>query len=206
MLNRKVLYFLIIIFIAIITLIPNFGTIVENNVYAESTCENDAVWWNTTELSTESYTAPFFEVYKLKDYGQMAFGLDVADFNGDGLDDVVVGGVQGDVRLLINNQTLVNVVKPEDRLLYFFGNDDYSLRFPGTKVVVGGIEVVAWGLEPLSRVDFYVDGVLVKSDNERPFSWNWTTLGFRQYMVYAEAFDLDGDFAGRDSFLVWKFL
>jgi hypothetical protein len=55
-------------------------------------------------------------------------------------------------------------------------------------------------------VDFYVDGVLVKSDDDRPFSWNWTALGFRQYVVYAEAFDLDGDFVGRDSFLVWKFL
>ena len=86
-----------------------------------------------------------------------AGGFTIGDFNYDGLDDVVVGGVQGTVRLLINNQTLVNIVKPEDRLLYFFGNADYSLRFPGMKVVVGDIDVTALGLEPLNRVDFYLN-------------------------------------------------
>jgi hypothetical protein len=33
---------------------------------------NEVVWWNTTEFSTESYTAPFFEVYRLKYFGQAA--------------------------------------------------------------------------------------------------------------------------------------
>jgi hypothetical protein len=122
------------------------------------------------------------------------------------LDDVVVGGVQGDVRLLINNQTFVNIVKPEDRLLYFFGNDDYQLKFPGQKVIVGNIEVIASVMEPLSRVDFYLDDTLVHSDDCEPFCWYWTTNGFKQYEVYAEAYNLNGKFAGRDTFLVWKFL
>jgi len=133
-------------------------------------------------------------------------GFTIGDFNDDGYDDVVAGGVQGDVRLLINNQTLVNVVKPEDRLLYFFGNDDYSLKFPGRKVIVGGIEVVAKGLEPLNRVDFYLNDDLVLSDETEPFTWNWTKFGFGKYTVAAEAYDGTGEFAGRDTFLVWKFL
>jgi len=133
-------------------------------------------------------------------------GFTVGDFNYDGFDDVVVGGVQGDVRLLINNQTFVNIVKPEDRLLYFFGNDDYSLRFPGTKFIVGDIEVIAKGLEPLSRVDFYLNNKLIHSDSSEPFTWDWTTFGFGEYKVSAEAFDIEGGFVGRDTFMIWKFL
>jgi hypothetical protein len=135
-----------------------------------------------------------------------AGGFTIGDFNYDGYDDVVVGGVKGTVRLLINNMTLVNIVKPEDRLLYFFGNADYSLKFPGRKVIVGGIEVIAKGLEPLNRVDFYLNNELVLSDDCEPFTWNWTKFGFGEYKVAAEAYDSTGEFAGRDTFLVWKFL
>ena len=135
-----------------------------------------------------------------------AGGFTVGDFDDDGLDDVVVGGVQGTVRLLINNQTYVNIVKPEDRLLYFFGNDDYSLKFPGRKVIIGDIEVVAKGLEPLSRVDFYLDDKLIHSDSSEPFTWNWTKFSFGKYTVIAEAYDANGQFAGKDTMIVWKFL
>ena len=89
----------------------------------------------------------------------------------------------------------MNIVKPEDRLLFFFGKEDHQLKFPGMKVIVGTIEVVAKGLEPLSRVDFYVDDILVKNDDSEPFSWNWTMRGFKQYEVSAEAFDFNGEFA-----------
>jgi len=133
-------------------------------------------------------------------------GFTIGDFNYDGLDDIVVGGVQGTVRLLINNQTLVNIVKPEDRLRYIFGQPKIHLKFPGMKQVIGSIDVVAEGLEPLNRVDFYLDDILVKCDDTEPFSWNWTRFGFGKYKVAAEAFDAEGNFAGRDKFLVWKFL
>lgn len=133
-------------------------------------------------------------------------GFTIGDFNYDGLDDIVVGGVQGTVRLLINNQTLVNIVKPEDRLLYFFGNAYYSLKFPGRKVIVGDIEVVASGLEPLNRVDFYLDDKLIHSDSSEPFTWNWTKFSFGKYTVIAEAYDANGQFAGKDTMIVWKFL
>jgi hypothetical protein len=108
--------------------------------------------------------------------------------------------------LFINNQTFVNIMKPEDRLIYFFGDADYSMRFPGMKLVFGKIDVTAKALETLSRVDFYLDDELVFSDDSEPFIWNWTKFGFGKYQVSAEAFDLDGLFVGRDTFEVWKFL
>ena len=135
-----------------------------------------------------------------------AGGFTVGDFNYDGFDDVVVGGVQGTVRLLINNQTFVNIVEPQDRLIYFFGNTEYSMRFPGMKLVIGDIDVVAKGLEPLSRVDFYLNDKLVFSDDSEPFVWSWTKFGFGEYQVAAEAYDKNNEFAGRDTFMIWKFL
>jgi len=68
------------------------------------------------------------------------------------------------------------------------------------------MEVIASGLEPLSRVDFYLDDELVHSDHSEPFSWNWTRFGFREYKVTVEAYDGNGEFAGRDIIWVWKFL
>ena len=133
-------------------------------------------------------------------------GFTIGDFNDDGLNDIVVGGVQGTVRLLINNQTCVMIVKPVDRLLYVFGRDDWSLKFPGRKVVVGAIDVTAEGLEPLSRVDFYLDDKLVCSDDVEPFVWNWTGFSFGKYTVATVAYDMDGKEAGCDKAVIWKFL
>jgi hypothetical protein len=133
-------------------------------------------------------------------------GFSVGDFDDDGLDDVVVGGVQGVVRLFINNETLVMIVKPEDRLLYVFGRDDWSLKFPGMKVIVGDIDVTAEGLEPLSRVDFYLDDRLVCSDDVEPFVWDWTGFSLAEHVVYVVAYDHDGQFAGRDVITVLKLL
>jgi len=133
-------------------------------------------------------------------------GFTVADFNDDGYDDVVVGGTGGNVRLLINNQTFLKIVKPVDRWRYIFGEPKFHLKFPGMKQVIGDIEVVVDGLEPLSRVDFYLDDTLVHSDDTEPFSWNWTRFGFMEYKVAAEAYDLEGNSAGFDTARVWKFL
>ena len=130
----------------------------------------------------------------------------VGDFNSDGMDDAVVGGVQGIVRLFINNETLIHIDSPPDRWLVVFGEKKMHLHYPGDKIVIGDIDVVASGLEPLSHVDFYLDDTLVHSDDTEPFSWNWTRFGFREYKVIAEAYDSDGRFAGKDIIWVWKFL
>ena len=130
----------------------------------------------------------------------------VGDFNSDGMDDAAVGGVQGIVRLFINNETLIHIDSPPDRWLVVFGEKKMHLHYPGDKIVIGDMEVIASGLEPLSRVDFYLDDELVHSDHSEPFSWNWTRFGFREYKVTVEAYDGNGEFAGRDIIWVWKFL
>jgi hypothetical protein len=87
-----------------------------------------------------------------------------------------------------------------------FGEQRNQLKFPGRKVILGDIEVIAVGIEPLSHVDFYLNNKLVISDDSEPFVWDWTTFGFGKNKVAAEAYDNTGEFAGRDTFIVWKFL
>jgi hypothetical protein len=133
-------------------------------------------------------------------------GISVADFNDDGYNDLVVSGANATVRLLINNQTFLRIVKPEDRVRYVFGERKFHLKFPGMKQVIGDIDVIAEGLEPLSRVDFYLNNNLIYIDTTEPYTWEWKSFAFGKCQVSAEAFDLNGEFSGRDTFLVWKFL
>jgi hypothetical protein len=133
-------------------------------------------------------------------------GISIADINYDGYDDVIVSGANATVRLLINNQTFVRIVKPEDRVRYIFGEKKLHLKFPGMKQVIGDIDVVAEGLEPLSRVDFYLNNNLIYSDTTKPYTWEWKSFAFGKCQVTAKAYDTSGEFAGKDLITAWKFL
>ena len=133
-------------------------------------------------------------------------GVSVGDFNNDGLDDVITGGTQGTIRLFINNYVLIDIVHPEDRWLYVFGKKKFHLKYPGQKIVIGKITVVAEELEPLQKVEFYLDGKLVYTDNEYPYEWIWNRFSFGRHTVTAVAHDADGNYGGEDKITVWKFL
>jgi hypothetical protein len=131
----------------------------------------------------------------------------VGDFNNDGLEDVIVGGVQGNVRLFVNTRTLIDITSPQDMWVYRFGEErGRQFKYPGTCLVLGDITVRSKELEPLSHVEFYVDDTLMFTDDESPFEWKWTQFSFGEHIVKAKAYDLDGNSAGFDSLKVWKFL
>ena len=127
-------------------------------------------------------------------------GMTVGDYNDDGLDDIVVGGVQGFVRLFTNQYVLVDIIKPDESCL--FVNDEirvysggiplYSFLKHGTSIVIGDITIVAKELQPLSKVEFYVRSKLVYTDIESPFEWEWNNFSFGRYKIKAVAYDLDG--------------
>ena len=133
-------------------------------------------------------------------------GVSVGDFNNDGPDDVITGGVQGTIRLFINNCVLIDIVHPEDRWLYVFGEKKFHLKNPGQKIVIGKITVVAEELEPLQKVEFYLNGKLMYTDNEYPYEWVWNRFSFGRHTVTAVAHDADGNYGGEDKITVWKFL
>ncbi|MEA3457191.1 MAG: FG-GAP-like repeat-containing protein [Candidatus Thermoplasmatota archaeon] len=139
-------------------------------------------------------------------------GLTTGDFNDDGYDDVVVGGVQGFVRLLTNQFSLVDIVQPDRASVYV---DDevrvwtiplYSFLKYGTSIVIGDLTVRTKELEPLSKVEFYLDNKAVFTDEQSPFEWRWTRFSLGWHTVKAKAFDLEGNSAGFDEAIVWKFL
>jgi len=139
-------------------------------------------------------------------------GLTAGDFDGDGCDDVVVGGVQGVVRLFTNTGSLIDIVQP-DRASVYVDNEIwvwtiplYSFLKDGTSLVFGDLTVRTQELEPLSKVEFYLDDKLVFTDEETPFEWEWNRFSFGRHTVKAQAYDLKGNPGGFDTARVWKFL
>lgn len=139
-------------------------------------------------------------------------GITVNDFNDDGLDDIIVGGSHGEIRLFTNNHILIDIILP-DRSCKIINNEIttwllpfYPLLKHGTSIVQGDVTVITKELEPLSRVDFYLDDKLVYTDEDSPFEWEWNRFSFGRHKVKAVAYDLKGDQAGFDDTVVWKFL
>jgi len=139
-------------------------------------------------------------------------GLTVGDFNDDGYDDVVVGGVQGFVHLLSDNGVLVDIVFPDfcgiikDDEVLFGPFPFYPFLKHGTSIAIGDLTVRTKELEPLSHVEFYLDDKLVFTDEQSPFEWRWTRFSFGRHKIKAVAYDMDGNQAGFDEAIVWRFL
>jgi len=133
------------------------------------------------------------------------------DFNGDGLDDLVVGGVQGIVRLFINQRMLVDIIFPDREGIII--HNEYKMDLlpfyfalkQGTSFAFGKITVVAKELEPLQKVEFYLGNKLMYTDDAAPYEWNWTSLSFGRHKIKAVPYDMDGEQAGYDDAIVWKF-
>ena len=133
------------------------------------------------------------------------------DFNGDGLDDLVVGGVQGVVRLFINKKMLVDIIFP-DREGIIIHNEYKMDLLPfyfafkhGTSFAFGKITVIAKELEPLQKVEFYRGNKLMFTDDVAPYEWNWTGFSFGRHIIKAVPYDLEGKQAGYDDAIVFKF-
>ena len=179
-------------------------------------------FWVHMFIQEENYTFKPFVVALLRSReltwsdNLLDGGFAVADFNKDGWDDFVQGGSGSDegsvpIRLFINNRTFTCITKPVDRTAYVFGREaigvlNLLIKFPGDKLVIGPVDVAVDCLCEMSRVEFYVDGKLVYTDDQPPFTWKWSKPGFGKYLLYVKAYDEKGEFAGRDNVVLWKIL
>jgi hypothetical protein len=134
-------------------------------------------------------------------FGSLASG----DFDNDGYDDFVVGGVQGVVRLFINNHGLAAITRPCPSRLYIF-NKEYESPITEDKIVViGRITINVKGITDLLKVEFYDGNMLRKIDTTYPYNWTWRVGGslLQKSIIRIVAYD----FTGRSSVAeikVWK--
>jgi hypothetical protein len=139
-------------------------------------------------------------------------GIASGDFNNDNIEDLIIGGVQGTVRLLYNKQVFVDIINP-DRYCLIQNNIVNRISLPpirkfykqGTSFVIGDIIIQVKPLIDLSKVNFYLNGRLIHVDESEPFEWDWSSLSFGRYKVKAIGYDLEGKNVGYDDTIVWKF-
>lgn len=139
-------------------------------------------------------------------------GMTSADYDNDGYTDLVTGGDQGTVRLLINKHSLAVITRPIDGLgiYYLFDKINY-LPFPFKNVfIIGKFTVGVKELVELEKVEFYVDRWLQETVTAPPynFSWNWKPiLLFRiRHTIKIVAYDSDGNHSSEDEKKVWRIL
>jgi hypothetical protein len=134
-------------------------------------------------------------------------GMTSADYNNDGYTDVIMGGVQGRVRLFINNHILAVITRPKDTYWYKFDQEQYQL-FEYTGVLcIGKITIGVSELENLEKVEFYINGILRSSDTTPPYNFTWrmgNPLRHRHTLKII-AYGIDGKIS-EDRLQIWRFL
>ena len=136
----------------------------------------------------------------------LTFGaLTSADYNNDGRDDFIAGGVQGVVRLFINNHGLAIITRPHPNRLYVFDNESES-PIMDEIIIIGRITIEIKALVDLQKVEFYIDRWLWRTEATYPFDWTWRLGGFIKHRrtIKIVAYDNSGNSSVAE-IKVWKF-
>lgn len=134
-------------------------------------------------------------------------GMTSADYDNDGYMDVVLGGVQGFVRLLVNNHILAVITRPKNTYWYLFDEEQYPLFKYEGRLCIGKITIGVSELEELEKVEFYIDGRLRNSDVSPPYNFTWR-LGNplrHRHTIKIVAYGNDGKIS-EDEIRMWRFL
>lgn len=133
-------------------------------------------------------------------------GMTSADYNNDGYSDIVMGGVQGIIRLFINNHLLAVITRPQDGYFYKFDKEQYQLfKYTGV-LCIGKITIGVSELENIEKVEFYINGILRSTDTTSPYNFTWM-LGNplrHRHMIKIVAFGTGGRIS-KDELRVWRF-
>lgn len=134
--------------------------------------------------------------------------LTVADYNDDGFDDLVVGGVQGVVRLFINKHCLAVITRPEERYWYKFDEKQYPIYSNEGVLVIGRITIGVKELEDIERVEFYVNRLRRHIDTTPPYNFTWRFGNpFRHnHTIKIVAYNSDGSYSSEDEIKIRRFL
>jgi hypothetical protein len=175
----------------IITNINNYvGTISLTSLDYDRNGETDFItgrFWDVFLYINKQGLYDFYQICRLpcapEGYLEdLTFGaLTSADFNNDGYDDFVAGGLQGVVRLFIHNHGLAAITRPRPSRMYIFDKDEREspLLPPGSSdiIIIGRITIDVKGITELRKVEFYVGDILRKIDTTYPYNWTWRVGG-----------------------------
>ncbi|MEA3457379.1 MAG: Ig-like domain-containing protein, partial [Candidatus Thermoplasmatota archaeon] len=115
--------------------------------------------------------------------------------------DVIVIEKQSDDRLPIK------IGKPEGGFLYASNKKVTSIPSENS-IIIGKIDINAAveneGVE-LSKVEFYIDNILMKIDREFPYIWTWAESSFGIHNIKIISYDINGVCCRIDENAVWNF-
>ncbi len=100
-------------------------------------------------------------------------GMTVADYDNDGYSDAIIGGVQGFIREFTNAKTLAVITRPKNTYWYKFDEEQYQLFKDNGILCVGRITLHVSPVANLTKVDFYINGILRTSDTTKPYEYIW---------------------------------
>ena len=151
---------------------PNNGQTWHNIV--ENTENNGEYVWNATGLEDGN------------DYLIQVVAIDEAGNEGKDFSDKFT---------IDNTKPSLNIDKPITGKLYIF--DKEILPLIGKKaVIIGKITIVAVASDTtssISKVEFYIDGSLKKTDNSTPYEWQWDERTVGKHTIKVIAYDEAGN-------------
>ena len=100
-------------------------------------------------------------------------------------------------------EIVVNITRPLENSFYLRNIRLFSL--PRTTFVLGSITITAQVTADagVDRVEFYIDGILKKTDTRPPYTYHWVTLKLFKHVIMVQAYDTEGNTAS-DQLTVFK--
>ncbi len=132
--------------------------------------------------------------------------LTSADYNNDGKDEFIAGGVQAVIRLFTINYTQPTSAvldKPKAGRLYIFDKET-KLHLPIKTIILGKITIEAKTIGDIQNLEFLIESNWKYTATEPPYKWLWRGFSFGTYCVTIIGYDVHGWVCANNLF-VWKF-
>jgi len=92
-----------------------------------------------------------------------------------------------------NFPPVVAITEPKKENIYLFGNPIQSALL-GNTILIGKTNIVAKAFDDsnVEKVEFYINGDLVETDNEAPYEYLWNSKAFGKNTISAKTYDDEG--------------
>ena len=144
------------------------------------------------------WSARAYSIQQTSDGGFIIVGLTTSRLYG-----------QGGADIWLIKVSPLHISSPKSGHLYIADSEIKNTYSQLTTVIIGDITIKAdsyGNISIFNKVEFYVDGEMAHADDTVPYKWTWNKFSFGKHTVTAVAYDAEGNYIGKDSITVWKFL